>query len=97
MSFNNSYGEEPGKGRASWAVPGAAAALLALLQGCTAHPTCPLLWPSCAGWAGRCGAWSRLGRCACSAKGLFLQAGDLGPPPSGLPAQRSGGSKEEEV
>ena len=49
MSFNNSYGEELGKGRASWAVPGAAAALLALLQGCTAHPTCPLLWPSCAG------------------------------------------------
>lgn len=38
MSFNNSYGEEPGKGRASWAVPGAATALPALLQAALSTP-----------------------------------------------------------
>lgn len=38
MSFNNSYGEEPGKGRASWAVPGAATALPALPQAALRTP-----------------------------------------------------------
>lgn len=44
MSFNNSYGEEPGKGRASWVGPGAATALPACPQTSTAHPTCLFLW-----------------------------------------------------
>lgn len=55
MSFNNSYGEKPGKGRASWASPGAATALPAPLQASAAPATCLLLrWPH-ASWGGMVG------------------------------------------
>lgn len=94
MSFNNSYGEEPGKGRASWAVPGAATALPALPQAALRTPP-----------ARSCGRRVRAGQDGGRAEpawevrllgqGLFLQAGDRGPPPLGLPAQRRERSKQE--
>lgn len=72
------------------AVPGAATALLAPPQAATAHPPACSCGRQHAGWAGRQGDQAPLGRCACSAKCLFLQAGEQEPPPSGLTAQEGG-------
>lgn len=80
MSFNNSYGEEPGKGRASWAVPGAAAALLAPPQSALRTPPASSCGRSVragqdgrevgAGWGGAL-AWPRVSSSRLETRGLL--------------------------
>lgn len=72
MSFNNSYGEEPGRGRASWASPGAAASPSAVFC-CPTHLPAPMP-ATCKLGQGGGEATPTLGRCSHSAHGPFFQA-----------------------
>lgn len=75
MSLNNSYREEPGEGRASWA--SSEAAFICECVELASHRLEQVSWEV---------SWSQ-GKCICSVKDLFLQARDLERLPPGLTAQ----------
>lgn len=78
MSFNNSYGEEPGKARASCSSAGFHGAV---------HLPAPVASARVAEH-GRGVGLPHSGRGGPSARSLSFQAGGQGPPPTGLPAWR---------